>query len=128
MARVGCAQPVAGSRINGDRILLAQPVMLSGKREGTLYLLADLHAMTSQLLKLYGGIFALVLVASLLVGTLNNALVVIGFGAPEQIMVQGIIIVAAVIVSSRGGRRARWRWLLRLEEADHRAQDQRAQQ
>jgi ribose transport system permease protein len=67
-------------------------------------------------------------VASLLVGTLNNALVVIGFGAPEQIMVQGIIIVAAVIVSSRGGRRARWRWLLRLEEADHRAQDQRAQQ
>lgn len=57
----------SGFRIDGDRILLAQPVMLSGAREGTLYLLADLHALTSQLLKLYGGIFALVLVASLLV-------------------------------------------------------------
>jgi ribose transport system permease protein len=57
-------------------------------------------------------------VASLLVGTLNNALILIGFGAPQQVMVQGVIIVAAVIVSSRGGRRARWRWLLRLEGAD----------
>jgi ribose transport system permease protein len=57
-------------------------------------------------------------VASLLVGTLNNALVLIGFGAPQQVMVQGIIIVAAVIVSSRGGRRARWRWLVALDEAD----------
>jgi C4-dicarboxylate-specific signal transduction histidine kinase len=56
----------SGFRINGNRILLAQPVMLSGTREGTLYLLADLRAMTSQLLKLYGGIFGLVLVASLL--------------------------------------------------------------
>lgn len=56
----------SGFRINGTRILLAQPVVLSGTREGTLYLLADLRAMTSQLLKLYGGIFALVLVASLL--------------------------------------------------------------
>jgi PAS domain S-box-containing protein len=60
------AQLKSGFRINGNRILLAQPVMLSGTREGTLYLLADLRAMTSQLLKLYGGIFALVLVASLL--------------------------------------------------------------
>ena len=56
----------SGFRIDGNRILLAQPVMLDGKREGTLYLLADLQAMTSQLLKLYGGIFALVLAASLL--------------------------------------------------------------
>ena len=55
----------SGFRIDGNRILLAQPVMLEGKREGTLYLLADLQAMTSQLLKLYGGIFALVLAASL---------------------------------------------------------------
>jgi PAS domain S-box-containing protein len=64
---IKAARLQSGFRINGDRILLAQPVMLSGNREGTLYLLADLHAMTSQLLKLYGGIFALVLVASLLV-------------------------------------------------------------
>jgi PAS domain S-box-containing protein len=64
---IKAARLKSGFRINGDRILLAQPVMLSGTREGTLYLLADLHAMTSQLLKLYGGIFALVLVASLLV-------------------------------------------------------------
>jgi PAS domain S-box-containing protein len=44
--------------------------MRDGKREGTLYLLADLHAMSSQLLKLYGGIFALVLAASLLLAFL----------------------------------------------------------
>jgi ribose transport system permease protein len=57
-------------------------------------------------------------VASLLVGTLNNALVLIGFGAPLQVMVQGVIIVAAVVVSTRHGRRTRWRWLTALEEAD----------
>ncbi len=56
----------SGFRIAGNRILLAQPVVLNGTREGTLYLLADLHAMTAQLLGLYGGIFALVLAASLL--------------------------------------------------------------
>jgi ribose transport system permease protein len=58
-------------------------------------------------------------VASLLVGTLNNALVLVGFGAPQQVMVQGVIIVAAVVVSSRPGRRARWQWLVALEEAEH---------
>lgn len=56
----------SGFEINGNRILLAQPVLLNGKREGTLYLLADLQAMTAQLLRLFGAIFALVLVASLL--------------------------------------------------------------
>jgi len=65
--QIKAARLESGFRIDGDRILLAQPVMASGVREGTLYLLADLHATTSQLLKLYGGIFALVLVASLLV-------------------------------------------------------------
>jgi ribose transport system permease protein len=59
-------------------------------------------------------------VASLLVGTLNNALILMGFGAPEQLMAQGIIIVAAVIVSSRGGRRPLWRWLRELEELGNR--------
>lgn len=55
-------------------------------------------------------------VASLLVGTLNNALILVGFGAPQQLMAQGIIIVAAVMVSSRGGRRRQlWRWLAALE-------------
>lgn len=58
-------------------------------------------------------------VAALLVGTLNNALILIGFGAPQQVMVQGVIVVAAVVLSSRGGRRARWNWLVRLEEAEH---------
>jgi len=62
-----------GFRVEGNRILLAQPVILSGKREGTLYLLADLRAMTSQLLKLYGGIFALVLGASLLLAFLLSS-------------------------------------------------------
>jgi len=65
--QIKAARLESGFRIDGDRILLAQPVMASGAREGTLYLLADLHATTSQLLKLYGGIFTLVLVASLLV-------------------------------------------------------------
>ncbi|MGI8436191.1 MAG: ATP-binding protein [Chthoniobacterales bacterium] len=63
---IGAAPSQAGFQIDGNRILLAQPVMLNGKREGTLFLLADLHAMTAQLLRLFGGIFALVLVASLL--------------------------------------------------------------
>ena len=63
----------SGFRIEGDRILLAQPVMRDGKREGTLYLLADLQAMSSQLLKLYGGIFALVLTASLLLAFLLSS-------------------------------------------------------
>src|SRR5207248_9813804 len=44
----------SGYRIDGDRILVAKPVVLSGTREGTLYLIADLRAMTSQLLRLYG--------------------------------------------------------------------------
>jgi ribose transport system permease protein len=60
-------------------------------------------------------------IASLLVGTLNNALVLVGFGAPQQVMVQGVIIVAAVLVSSRGGRRVRWGWLTRLDEAEDRS-------
>lgn len=60
----------SGFRFDGNRILLAQPVMVDGKREGTLYLLADLHAMTAQLLRLYAGIFALVLAASLILAFL----------------------------------------------------------
>src|SRR5438128_594030 len=64
-AEMKTARLRSGFRINGDRILLAQPVMLSGINEGTLYLLADLHATTSQLLKLYGSLFGLVLLASL---------------------------------------------------------------
>ena len=63
---IRAAQLGAGFQLNGDRILLAQPVLLNGQREGTLFLLADLHSMTSQLLRLFGGIFALVLAASLL--------------------------------------------------------------
>lgn len=56
----------SGFRIKGERILLAQPVVVAGKREGTLYLLADLHKMTAQLLTLYSSIFALVLAVSLI--------------------------------------------------------------
>jgi PAS domain S-box-containing protein len=70
---ISAAQLTSGFRIEGNRILLAQPVMRDGKREGTLYLLADLHAMSSQLLKLYGGIFALVLSASLLLAFLLSS-------------------------------------------------------
>src|SRR6266496_3746751 len=70
---IKAARLKSGFRIDGNRILLAQPVMLDGKREGTLYLVADLRAMTSQLLKLYGGIFALVLAASLLLAFLLSS-------------------------------------------------------
>ncbi|HXY60913.1 MAG TPA: PAS domain-containing protein, partial [Chthoniobacterales bacterium] len=66
-AEIEAAQLDSGFRINGDRIILAQPVMLGGKQEGTLSVLADLRATTSQLVKLYGSIFVLVLIASLLV-------------------------------------------------------------
>ena len=70
---IKAARLKSGFRIEGNRILLAQPVMRDGKREGTLYLLADLHAMSSQLLRLYGGIFALVLSASLLLAFLLSS-------------------------------------------------------
>jgi len=66
-AEIKAARLRSGFKVNGDRILLAQPVMLNSMHEGTLYLLADLHATTSQLLKLYGSLFGLVLLASLVV-------------------------------------------------------------
>jgi len=66
-AEIKAARLKSGIRIDGDRIILAQPVMLGGAQEGTLSLLADLRATTSQLVKLYGSIFTLVLLASLLV-------------------------------------------------------------
>lgn len=66
-AEIKAARLKSGLRINGDRIILAQPVMLGATQEGTLSLLADLRSTTSQLLKLYGSIFTLVLLASLLV-------------------------------------------------------------
>ncbi|HJT81680.1 MAG TPA: PAS domain S-box protein [Chthoniobacterales bacterium] len=65
-AEIKASRLTSGFQFNGDRILLAQPVMVAGKREGTLYLLADLHAMTAQLLTLYSAIFALILAVSLL--------------------------------------------------------------
>lgn len=66
-AEIKAARLKSGFRINGNRIILAQPVVLGGAQEGTLSLLADLRGTTSQLLKLYGSIFTLVLLASLLV-------------------------------------------------------------
>lgn len=59
-----------GLLLRGSQIYLAQPVLLAGKREGTLFIKADLQALTAQLLKLYGGIFGLVLASSLLVAFL----------------------------------------------------------
>ncbi len=55
-------------------------------------------------------------IGSLLMALLNNALILINLGAPEQLIVRGVIIVIAVIVSSRqAGRRDVWRWLAALE-------------
>ena len=45
------AQLKSGFQFDGNRILLAQPVMLDAKREGTLYLVADLQAMPILLLE-----------------------------------------------------------------------------
>jgi ribose transport system permease protein len=41
------------------------------------------------------------LVGSLLIGTLNNGLVIIGLSNPEQLIARGLIIIAAVIFSAR---------------------------
>jgi ribose transport system permease protein len=41
------------------------------------------------------------LVGSLLIGTLNNGLTVIGLSNPEQLIARGLIIIAAVIFSAR---------------------------
>ncbi len=62
-----------GFRIEGDHLLLAQPVLRDGTREGTLILHADFSAMSAQLLKLYGGILVLVLTLSLLLAFLLSS-------------------------------------------------------
>ena len=67
--------PTQGFRTEGARVLLAQPVMRDDRRVGTLYLHADFQAVYAGLLRLYGGIFALVLVVSLLLAfVLSNRL------------------------------------------------------
>ena len=50
-------------------------------------------------------------VGSLLIGTLNNGLVIIGLSNPEQLIARGIIIIAAVMFSARtvGQRQSRAR-------------------
>ncbi len=47
------------------------------------------------------------LIGSLLIGTLNNGLIIIGLADPEQLMVRGVIIIAAVIFSARTVTRRR---------------------
>jgi ribose transport system permease protein len=53
------------------------------------------------------------LVGSLLIGTLNNGLVILGLANPEQLIARGLIIIAAVIFSARtqgrpSGGGSRW--------------------
>jgi ribose transport system permease protein len=56
---------------------------------------------------------------ALLIGMLNNALILINLGAPEQLMARGIIVVIAVMASSRPvARRRVWSWLAALEGHD----------
>lgn len=45
------------------------------------------------------------LIGSLLIGLIGNALIILGLASPEQLMVRGLIIIVAVILSSR--RRSR---------------------
>lgn len=63
----------SGFRIEGNRVVLAQPVVRDGEREGTLFLYADISAMSAQLLKLYAGILFLVLALSLLLAFLLSS-------------------------------------------------------
>ncbi len=46
------------------------------------------------------------LVGSLLIGILNNGLIILGLADPEQLMARGAIIIAAVVFSARAGARA----------------------
>lgn len=45
------------------------------------------------------------LIGSLLLGVVNNGLVILGLDAPQQLMFRGAIIIAAVIISVRAARR-----------------------
>jgi ribose transport system permease protein len=54
--------------------------------------------------------------ASLLIGMLTNVLFLSGFGTPGQLMMQGAIIVLAVIIGSRRSRGTLWPWLVALED------------
>jgi ribose transport system permease protein len=45
------------------------------------------------------------LVGSLLIGILNNGLIILGLADPEQLMVRGVIIIAAVVFSARASAR-----------------------
>ena len=46
------------------------------------------------------------LVGSLLIGILNNGLIILGLADPEQLMARGVIIIAAVVFSARAATRA----------------------
>ncbi len=69
-AGFGLAQ---GIRVEGSRVLLAQPVERDGQRHGTLYLHADFRSMYTGLLALYGGILSIVLGVSLLLAFLLSS-------------------------------------------------------
>ncbi len=56
-----------GLGVHGTRVSLGQPVVSNSQHEGTLYLQADFQAAYFDLLRLYGGILALVLAVSLLI-------------------------------------------------------------
>ena len=44
-------------------------------------------------------------IGSLLLGTVNNGLIILGLDVPQQLMFRGLIIIAAVVLSARAGRR-----------------------
>ena len=54
-----------GTRFGNDRLVVVQPVMLSGKRVGTLYLRADLDALTARV-RAYARLSGVILIGSLL--------------------------------------------------------------
>ena len=44
-------------------------------------------------------------IGSLLLGTVNNGLIILGLDVPQQLMFRGLIIIDAVVLSARAGRR-----------------------
>lgn len=57
--------PAGGYRLDGTHVIFAQPVVVQGERQGTLYLKADFAAASFDLLRLYSGILVVVLAVSL---------------------------------------------------------------
>lgn len=116
------AARVSGIRTNRVRIIVLVVSSMAGGLAGLMYVgqfqSARFDLGSSDLLTviaaaiiggtlLSGGKGSVVgaLIGSLLLGVVNNGLVILGLDAPQQLMFRGAIIIAAVIISVRASRR-----------------------